>query len=69
VPAYNNPVTYAISAGNANGLIINPNTGVISGTPASSGSSTFTVTVNGSTAGLPPGQQNVIKYTVQLDVH
>jgi len=69
VPAYNNPTAYSISAGNSNGLTINPSTGLVSGTPASSGSSTFTVTVNGSTAGLPAGQQNVIKYTVQLDVH
>ena len=68
IPAYNNPVSYSWS-GNSDGLTLNPATGLISGTPAATGKYTLNVTVNGSTAGLPNGQQNVVKYAVELDVN
>lgn len=67
IPAYNNPQSYAWT-GNSDGLVLNPTTGKVTGTPTSTGSYTVSVTVNG-TAGALPGQQNTIKYTLQIDVH
>ena len=62
IPAYNNPQSYSWT-GNSDGLSLNSNSGVITGTPASTGSYTLTITVDG---GLP-GQQ--LKYILQIDVH
>jgi phospholipase C len=62
IPAYNNPQSYSWT-GNSDGLSLNSNSGVITGTPASTGSYTLTITV----AGGLPGQQ--LKYILQIDVH
>jgi len=68
IPAYNNPVSYGWS-GNSDGLVLNPVTGQVNGTPNATGTYTMNVTVTGSTVGLPAGQQNVIKYVLEIDVH
>jgi hypothetical protein len=48
------PFTWSIAAGNLpNGLSLNPNSGVISGTPTANGTSNFTVQIADSTPGSP----------------
>ena len=70
VPAYNSPVSYAVTSGTLpHNLTLNPTTGQITGIPSSAGTTTVTVTVTGSTVGLQPGQQNTLTYKVQIDVH
>jgi len=62
IPAYNNPVAYAWSGGEPDGLFLNPATGLISGTPTQSGTYPVNVTVTG-VAGQP------LQYALQIDVH
>ena len=68
IPAFNSPVSYAWS-GNSDGLVLNPITGQVTGTPNTTGTFTLNVTVTGSTVGLPAGQQNVVKYVLEIDAH
>lgn len=70
VPAYNNPQSYTVTGGKLpNGLALDAKTGWITGTPSGRGGSKLYVTVHGSNANLPLGQQNVINYLVQVDVN
>jgi len=64
-PAGITPVSFAWS-GNSDGLLLDSITGLIYGTPASTGTYTVNVTVTG-TPGPLPGQQNIIKYVLQID--
>jgi phospholipase C len=68
VPAYNTPTSYRWS-GNSDGLTLNPSTGLITGAPAATGKYKLNVFVNGSTAGLPVGRPNVVKYVLEIDAH
>ena len=63
VPAYNNPNTYSWT-GNTDGLTMS-SSGLITGTPISTGSYTATISVT-SKSGLAGA---VVKYTLQIDVH
>jgi len=69
IPAYNSPVSYSWSGSNSDGLNLNTATGQIYGTPVNRGSFQLTVTVTGSTTGLPNGAVNNVKYLLQIDVH
>jgi phospholipase C len=63
VPAYNNPNTFSWG-GNTDGLTMS-SSGLITGTPNSTGSYTATISVT-SKSGLAGA---VVKYTIQIDVH
>jgi hypothetical protein len=61
IPAYNSPTSYL--GGLGQGLTLNPQTGLVTGTPPTSGSQQYIVVVPGQ------NQLNTLRYLVQVDVN
>jgi len=69
IPAYNHPTLYTVIRGGFRGLVLNPFTGQITGTPHTKGSYRASIRVTGTESGRYPSRPNTIEYLVQVDVN